>query len=508
MEVLRAAHPDFGEREHPELDYWSGGVQSIDPVGGLNLEKLGSEEPEVFLNELLAWKPRNPLGRSRESYCSAVAAVVARKPEWGLSWVNTLVTRRLSDPDLWECVCQGWRNATLASGQWRLILALAEKVDAPNEFFQSFIDVLEHGSRRPQDALPDEHMDQAQRVADRIWKIALENLPDLEAASHKDWLTTALNHPGGRLAEFWLQRISVARKLAAESWAGFPPQVLSSLTAMVDGASGAASMARVIFASQLHYFFSLDPEFAAAKLLPAFAWNADAKRAEQCWDGFIFWGRWLPGLTDQLLPQFRETINQISRFSDETRERLIDHIAGISVFRIDNPLADDWLFKILNGIEPGGRVELARAFDRLLEDATPQVTESVWGRWFKRYWETRLLQIPKPLVTKEANEMVSWPVGFGKYFPDAVQLVLRLGNAVQFEHSDLLCRLQRRGLAKAFPEATGELLIFYLKAKPKFFFLSNEGLALWKELKLHLRNETLKRIRESMLELGSDPEEA
>jgi len=44
--------------------------------------------------------------------------------------------------------------------------------------------------------------------------------------------------------------------------------------------------------------------------------------------------------------------------------------------------------------------------------------------------------------------------------------------------------------------------------KPKFFHLSNEGLALRKELKLHLQSETLKRIREAILELGFDPEGA
>src|SRR5260370_38684286 len=137
IEGLCKEHPDFAGREHPELDHWSSGVQSVDPVGGLNLDEVEAQKPEKFLEELLDWKPQNPFGRSRASYCGAVSAVVTKNPEWGISWVHMLLERRLIDADLWYCVCQGWRNASLAPGQWRLLLDLVETIEAPAEFFRS-----------------------------------------------------------------------------------------------------------------------------------------------------------------------------------------------------------------------------------------------------------------------------------------------------------------------------------------------------------------------------------
>jgi hypothetical protein len=187
----------------------------------------------------------------------------------------------------------------------------------------------------------------------------------------------------------------------------------------------------------------------------------------------------------------------------------VNHVAGISLFRIENPLTGNWLLNLLNKLGDEDREQLAQSFDRFLTDATPAVAEGAYKRWFKKYWETRLLGIPKPLVAKEANEMVFWPLGLGKYFPDAVNLVLGLKDLVAFEYSDLLYRLHGKGLAKAFPEATAALVLFFLHTKPKFFHLSEETKAVWKDLKLGggVSPETLKAIREAMLQLGADPEE-
>ena len=210
LRQLHGQNPEFRERDRPELDVWSSGVQHFDPIGGLNLDEMEAKGPEAVLAELLACQPTTPFGRSRSSYCSAISGVVTRNPVWGSSWVHELLARRLIDADLWSCVCQGWRDANLAPDQWRLVLVLVEQIEAPPNFLLSFTEVLEHGTRRAQFTLPDDQMESAQRIAERIWIISLQNDPTV-GASHNDWLATAINHPGGsqRLRPFSRRTIVV-----------------------------------------------------------------------------------------------------------------------------------------------------------------------------------------------------------------------------------------------------------------------------------------------------------
>ena len=501
---LQREHPDFAPREDPELDFWSGGVQSINPTEGFDIDSIASKPADEFLDQFLAFKPRDPMDHRDPS--SAVSAVVSKNPNWGLDWVRVLLARGLSDSRFWYCVCQGWRNATLTPEQWAAILEVAETIDAPPEFFSAFAENLENGSRREQNRLPDELMGQAQRVAERIWERVLK-LTTVEAADGKDWLTVAINRPGGKLAEFWLQRISVARKAAGESWQGLPAGIASSVAEILRSTGAAAVHARIVFASQLHYFFHLDFTFAQRELQPHFNWKADPLTAEQCWHGYLWWGRWLPGLTEQLLPQFDETLNRLDEMPDDLRRHTISHVAGLALFRFDNPVASGWLTKTVAKLPDSDLDHLASEIDRLLDDTAPAIAEGIWDRWLRNYWEMRLLGTPKPLSQKEATEMVHWAMSVGQRLPDALKLIQQMHGLVQFEHPDLLHRVEQKRIAKAQPQATAELLLFFFKSTPKHFNASDHVENVWTDLKAGgVPAELLKKVREAMLALGHDPE--
>jgi hypothetical protein len=223
----------------------------------------------------------------------------------------------------------------------------------------------------------------------------------------------------------------------------------------------------------------------------------------------------MPGYSELLLPHLNETIDRLANFPKEIRNQLMAHIATVAVFFMENPLATKWLPGVLLKLEDKDRVELARLLPRFLENANAAVAEGVWERWFKEYWKMRLLGMPKPLLAKEANEMVSWPVIWGKYFPEAVELALLLDGPllsveglVAFENSRLFDQLHEKSVAKAFPQAAAKLVLFFLKTKPPFFCLSDEVKEVWRALKSGgVSVAELRDIREAMLQLGSDPEE-
>ena len=508
FERLQREHADFGPRDYPELDYKIGSVHSIQPTEGFDLDSIASRPAADFLDKLRAWKPRHPMDRSRADFCDVVSGIAGKRVQWGLDWIHTLVARDLLDADLWQCVCQGWRNANLTPEQWASVINGAETIKAPRDFFSAFAEVLETGSRKEHYRLPDELMGPAQRVAEQIWDLALKDTP-LELINKPDWLSIAINRPGGKLAEFWLQRISVARKMARDSWQAVPAAIATSLITILHSFAGEAAHARTVFASQLHYFYYLDSIFAKRELLPLFDWKGDPLRAEQCWNGYLWWGRWLPGLTELLLPQFDETLTRLEQFPRDLRRHAISHVAALVLFLFDNPITSGWLTKTLLKFSQDHLDHFAAEIDRLLDDTDPTVAEKTWDRWLKDYWEMRLLGTPKPLSRREATEMVHWSLSLGQRLPDAVKLVHRMLGMVEFEHPDLLYRINRKGTAKSQPQAAAELTLFFFKANPRHFYPSDHIQEVWNDLNAGgVSKEILVKIREAMLALDHDPEQS
>lgn len=508
LTTLKKQNPDFGEREFPQFDHWSGGVQSVDPTAGLKVEEIQKKTPEVVYDEMLKCQPRTPFEISRSSYCNVVSAVVSKEPEWGIKWVNMLTAKELADADLWYCVCQGWRNSNLSPEQWKLVLDVAEKVDAPAEFFSAFAEILENGSRKETFTLPNGLMEQAERVAIRIWDLVLKTSP-IEKDSSDDWLGVAINRSGGKLAEFWLQRISFTRKEAGDNWSGIPEKIKDNLKNILHGTSGAAAHARIVLASQLHYFFSLDASFAMTELFPLFDWQTDELRAEQCWHGFLFWGRWLAGFSEQLLPYFTETIMRNAQMSDRVRETLVRQIAGVALFRIENPLADSWLPNVIQKLQDKELKELTWTIGRYLGDVETAVSEKIWEKWLADYWKMRLLNTPKSLLPKEANQMACWAFSVGRYFRDAVQLAISMKAILSFEHEPIFLRLdEKKELVRKYPDASADLILLYFQSPINYFFASEHVTNVWRELcQSGAAREKLTKIREEMFRRGHDPGE-
>ena len=510
LNTLREAHPEFREREHPELNVWtsSGGFGFVSETEGFDLDLIAAQPPSTFLDQLLNWRPRQPMDRDRASYCSAASAVVAKKPMWGIEWAQNLNARNLTDSDLWSCICQGWRNANMDSDTWSAVLDFVATTSGPPTFFSAFADVLGSGARREKFAIPDTLMECAQKVAVRIWDVALASTPEASNAYH-DWLTTAINDSGGQIAEFWLQRISYARRSAGDSWQGLPQDLAGEMKKIVRSHSRAGAMARVYFTSQLHYFYSLDATFAKTELIPLFDWDSSDIQAEQSWSGFLFWGRWLPGFRELLLPHFSKIIEQRTCLSEGAQENLIHHIAIVSVFLLEDPLTNDWLPKILGNLDEESRVDLAQDLTRYLQDVETKIAENVWERWLKRFWKKRLLNVPVPILPKEVSTMAMLTLSLGSHFPESVVVIKGYSGNIQFGHTSIFYVASKNlHQLKVYPDAAAEMILLYLRSPIAFFYPDDHVAAVWKALcETTVSRDKLKTIREAMMAKGHDPDE-
>jgi hypothetical protein len=471
------------------------------------VEEITGKDIHTFIASRPPLDDENRFDGKRSSYCGSISSSATKKPEWAMSFLNELASSGINESDLWSSAVMGLHNAKLSRQGWAAFLAFAASAAAPPSFFDAITDLLDYGSKRESDALPDELMPAAQRVAERAWSKSLHSTKP-SPRQMEDWLIEAINRPGGKLASFWLQRISSAKRTEDDKWAAIPSEIAQSLRTIIRGSSQAAAHARVVIASQLHYFFSIDPAFAQTELLPLFDWSLNATVAEQCWHGFLVWGRWLPGFTETLLPNFDEMVRRAGAQGDTIRRAIIVHIAGLALYRLPDPLSSGWLPKVIRTLEEGNRVSLSAEIDHSLSHVDTPTAEGIWERWLKRYWEERMLGRPKPLIPEEAKHMGGWVLSAGKHFPEAVALVAALEPMPRFEHIGFLNRLDEQQLARSYPAATGDLLLSYFSPQDLRPYADETLQNIWRALvKAELPSEHLRKLREAMLRFGLDPNE-
>jgi hypothetical protein len=504
LETMRRLKPEFRERERPDLDFSFGEARWLDATEGLIVQEITRQDLVSFLASRAPPGDENHFDSKRSRYCSSISAAAMQEPDWAMTFLNQLASSGINEDDLWSSAVVGLSSAKLSAETWAAFLQFAVSVAAPAAFFETTTDLLERGSTREADTLPAELMPAAQKVAERIWSESLQYTKPT-SRQMEDWLIEAINRPGGKLARFWLERISSAKRTEGDKWTGIPPEISESLRTIICDSSQAAAHARVVIASQLHYLFSIDPAFAQAELIPLFEWTRNAAAAEQCWHGFVMWGRWLPGFTEHLLPSFHEMITRAGSESDNIRRATIMQITVLALYRLPDPLSKGWFPNVVRTLEERELAALAAEIDHALRDVDASTVEEIWERWLKRYWEERILGRPKPFTLDEARHTGCWALSAGKHFPEAVKLVAALQPRPRFEHVGFLSRIDSKELAQRYPAATADLLLVYFSAPDLHPYADDTLRNIWRALlQAELPAEHLRKVREAMFRFGID----
>ena len=178
-----------------------------------------------------------------------------------------------------------------------------------------------------------------------------------------------------------------------------------------------------MIASQLHYIFSIDPSFAQAELLPLFDWTQNETAAEQCWHGFLVWGRWLPGFTETTASELssNDCPRRLPKVTTlDAQPSCTSQSWPCTGFQIHFPTVGCPLLSVTLDEQS---CSLASEIDHALNHAGGRTVEEIWATWLKRYWEERILGRPKPFGLDEAKHTGCWALSTGKYVPEAVKLV-------------------------------------------------------------------------------------
>jgi hypothetical protein len=254
----------------------------------------------------------------------------------------------------------------------------------------------------------------------------------------------------------WLKIASRRMKESAEDWIGLPVETRQRFDQLLAGDGSNAAVARVIFASQVHFLFRADRAWTEATVVPLFDWEADVSRASQAWHGFLTWGRWNDPLFERMRPFTLQTFTRLGALGDHKRSFLAA-LASVAAYSEADPWsASGWLLEFVGAASDEDLASWADAFGRSLDALPPEGVEALWNRWLLQYWQDRVTGVGSPLGEAEREAMAAWLCPLKGLIPLAIAQVLAAPPAV-LDHMTVY-RFRECGLATSHGLDVGRLL--------------------------------------------------
>jgi hypothetical protein len=438
LATIEARHPEWEPTDHPDLRnvVYTGWRQPNPPMTVDKLHRLIGDDPHAALSELqryehAPWSLSNP---TWEDTLELVCDAVGTHPTDG---IRILDAASNAADSVAPAIVRGWSQARLAEDTAELVPQRLLTLDLIS-VAADIADLLADGGRR--DGSPTEwfRLPLARDLATRVWDTLDQSEPE---TSTDDWLGRAINHPAGKLAQFWLHAVASDWRTGGDSWKGLPPDLASSLECILAGQGVSTALAEPVIASQLRLLHGADPGWALRHVLPLLDWEV-RDRAVRAWHGFLFWGRpTRPLLHAGLLDHYLQTVRNADQLSDELRRQLARHLAGIATS--PDPPPDSWVDRFTVAAAEEIRIEWLVAITWMLRDLPDDEVAAQWSGWLRPYCERRLRSVPLPLTQGEASAMAGWAPHLGSAISECAALVVRVPASLDED------RLLVRDLANA-----------------------------------------------------------
>jgi hypothetical protein len=417
-------HPDFGPRDDPDLVI--GEVRTSSRRSSFTVERLlAMHVGEARVAKLLLEfrDEADEFDTERFAFREVLSAATAQEPSWGLRLGRTLKRLGAWQSDVWPALATGWGASSLEGDEWKRIFSLLKSHGDPAAYADDFARLLvTFIQSQPQPSSP--AVVSAESFSDKLWRSLEDSSSELTGP---DWLSAAVNSPGGKLVEFWIRVLSL--RSGETELARLPRADRSRFNLVVSTAGPAAEAGRILLASQLHLLLSIDRTWTIQTVLPLFVWESNERRAEEVWNGFLAWARLNEVVIEVMLPMYTSSLPRLRDRDEEWRRRFANHLALIAVRSSRNVLDDGWLVPLVTQAGIDARVEWASHVAFLLRELEDSGKELQWEKWISAYWIQRLNGVPRALAKSEVGEMAAWVVALEPVFEAAVELLVRSPSA-------------------------------------------------------------------------------
>lgn len=431
----QAAHPDFAVPEHPDLNSYvtMGFVEDAMPYSTDELHLRIASDPRAAIMALRG--PQSDsfsfTGPTWAGALRSLQACTSAYPGDGLALANVLGS---DDGDLRNAIIHGWDTANLDEPAAGDVLAAIDSWDR-DEIRRATANMLANGGT-PTSPTPWHRYPRAREIATSLWPTtSVTGATD----DNDDLVIEAINHPAGDLAQFWTKAVQWQWTQAGDAWGGLTDELEHELDRMINADDRNGLLASTVIASQLHFYFAADREWASTRLLPLFNWDGDNERARGVWQGFLTWGRPNDGLLAAgLLDAFVETSRHTDALGSRLSHTLSAQLASIALQAGADPR--DWLPSFVLAAPDDLRVAWVDQVGRFLEELDPDEAGGQWERWIGAYWSNRVQSTPRPLAKAEASAMARWLIGLPTVREEAVALLVQTPAGLP-QHGGFLHRI-------------------------------------------------------------------
>jgi hypothetical protein len=464
---VEAAHPEWEERDHPDLTWTmeNGFVEPKPPMTPEELHYRIADDASSAATQLRQHRSTDAFGE--DTWSGTLGVVSAAVQQWPADGYILLDALAADDSAFAAAVINGWAAATLADDDDATDVAeRIRTLDLTTPAIRDAVaDLLSADGGAPSSSPVWYRLSAARNLARDAWTAIGA---DTSTSQPESWLGWAINHPAGKLAQFWLQAIATDWRTAGESWTGLPEAFRASLDALLTEDTDRGRAAETVLASQVHFFHNADREWCERSLLPRLAW-ADTDRARRTWDGFLTWGRPSnPLLQAGLRDHFRDAAAHFNELTEDTQRALLHQLAEVALRAEINPLEGHWLTNVISALPEGEPANLAENVTWRLARLPDDVAEHQWQRWLRKFWTSRLDGIPLVFSESEASAISEWIAYLDASIPEAVALAVRHPAHLR-THSNMLNDL-RDDRIHSYAAAISELLTHLLRHTQEPFY--------------------------------------
>ena len=456
-------YPDFQVREYPDLNSWiTSGVYR--PESPWPVESLLSRDGGEWQDGISSFQSDPMSGPNQEGLLEAIREAATQRFLWGFELASAMAANENWTSRVWEPIIKAW-SSELTLDEHKQVLGLIDEPQLFAEHSRSVAELLlslvkNSGSPYVLDLLA-EMNDIAARLKGYI-------IQDRFILSQADWLTQAINHPAGVLAQYWLHSLAISnrqdspRPILTEG-------CLTALSRVTNDQTLVGQLGKAILGQNTRFLFSVDFIWTKTNLLPMFKSYDNIHEIQAVWSGFLY-GQFTAEIAGLMKEDFLELLSRIEQVfpEEELRNGFISRYVAMIAYFVDDPF-EEWIPRFFNY---GNTIEYRRQFAQsigvVLRNMDEMPRSGFWSRVLRKYWEGRLQGVPPPVIDDaEIEVMLNWLPYLGDQFSEAVQLVTQTPRAHLGDRS-LVHTLQESLLWQSYPEATAELFIHLGNSAQRF----------------------------------------
>ena len=508
LDDIRNRNPEFQPPEHADFNryHWSG--LRATGQSPWTVDDLLARPAAETLVDLLAYQPSERQifdGQDRGAMLRAVTQAAQANPFWGLDLADALAETRDWRSDFWDAVIAAWENADLDQESVKRVLSHLSSEALHRQHVREIARVLYQlvgkAAASAATTLPEEANSLAASLRHHAAEVEIPSFTSSVGGvpQEVDWFHKAINHPSGKLAEFWAESIALWCRQYDTPPGSMTREHRRVLDAMMQDMSDTGKLARTILARYCPWLLWADEDWTRQNLIPLL--DPGHNEFVSAWDGLVYSGQLTPRAADLLNEPFLKAVERVNReLAGPRKKRFITRYIGMLTRFASGPV-DEWITKIFTCGDSEVRHQFSMELTFHLRELDDERKKEWWSIWLKDYWENRWLGVPVQLDDVEIENMLGWTNLLSPVYPEAVDLAVRM-RPIQLQRGTIIRQLVDNDLVNQYPEAVAKLVIHLGKTDQRPWTWHRAKAIFDKLLESELDAETGARLRETMVRIA------